>query len=39
MYATFFDELYGSVTLTDLFQTISLGSATNQMQFFKAVQP
>jgi hypothetical protein len=29
----------GNVTLTDLFQTISLGSATNQMQFFKAVQP
>jgi hypothetical protein len=29
----------GSVTLTDLFQVIGLGSATNQMQFFKAVQP
>jgi hypothetical protein len=28
----------GSVTLTDLFEVISLGSATNQMQFFKAVQ-
>ncbi|HZM06037.1 MAG TPA: hypothetical protein VFC44_23805 [Candidatus Saccharimonadales bacterium] len=27
-----------SVTLTDLFQVISLGSATNQMQFFKAVE-
>ncbi|HEV7927174.1 MAG TPA: hypothetical protein VGR14_17605, partial [Verrucomicrobiae bacterium] len=29
----------GNVTLTDLFQVISLGNATNQMQFFKAVQP
>jgi hypothetical protein len=30
---------FGNVTLTDLFQNISLGSATNQAQFFKAVQP
>jgi hypothetical protein len=29
----------GNVTLTDLFQIVSLGSATNQMQYFKAVQP
>jgi hypothetical protein len=29
----------GNVTLTDLFQVISLDGATNQMQFFKAVQP
>ena len=29
----------GRVTLTDLFQVISLPSATQQMQFFKAVQP
>jgi hypothetical protein len=29
----------GNITLTDLFQIISLGSATKQMQFFKAVQP
>jgi hypothetical protein len=29
----------GSVTLTDLFEVISLGSMTNQEQFFKAVQP
>jgi hypothetical protein len=28
-----------SVTLTNLFQVINLGKATNQMQFFKAVQP
>jgi hypothetical protein len=29
----------GNVTLTDLFEVISLGGATNPMQFFKAVQP
>jgi len=29
----------GSVTLTDLFEVINLGGATNQMQFFKAIQP
>jgi hypothetical protein len=28
-----------NVTLTDLFQSISIVGATNQMQFFKAVQP
>jgi hypothetical protein len=29
----------GNVTLTDLFQNISLGLATNQTEFFKTVQP
>jgi len=29
----------GNFTLTDLLQVVSLGNATNQMQFFKAVQP
>ncbi|MGA2177126.1 MAG: immunoglobulin domain-containing protein [Verrucomicrobiota bacterium] len=29
----------GSVTLTDMFQSINLNGATNQMQFFRAVQP
>jgi hypothetical protein len=29
----------GSVILTDLFQVINLGGATNQMQFFRAVEP
>ena len=28
-----------SITLTDLFQVINLGSATNEMQFFRTVQP
>jgi hypothetical protein len=30
---------WGTVTLSELFQVISLGSATNQMQFFRAVEP
>jgi hypothetical protein len=30
---------FEKVTLSDLFQVISLGSATNQMQFYKAVGP
>jgi hypothetical protein len=29
----------GSVTLTDLFQVVNLSNVTNQVQFFKAVQP
>ena len=29
----------GSATLTNMFQVINLGGATNQMQFYKAVQP
>jgi hypothetical protein len=30
---------YGAVTLTNLFQTVSLGGATNPAQFFQVVQP
>jgi hypothetical protein len=30
---------FEEVTLSDLFQVISLGSATNQMRFFRAVEP
>jgi hypothetical protein len=29
----------GNLTLSDLFQVISLGGATNQMQFYRAVEP
>jgi hypothetical protein len=32
-------SLAGNVTLNDLFQVISLGGVTNQMQFYKAVLP
>jgi hypothetical protein len=32
-------SIAGTLTLTDLFQVISMGGATNQMQFFKAFQP
>jgi hypothetical protein len=32
-------SIWGKVTLSELSQVISLGSATNQMQFFRAVEP
>lgn len=30
---------FGTVTLTNMFQSVSLGSMTNPAQFFQAVQP